>query len=95
MQRTLYTQRTQISLSPKLRELIDAQRLLWQESLSEYLRKAAILRIALEDLEKQDLSYLANAVVGQVSKKTSGWKNIRDISLWQKKLRKDENKHRA
>ena len=95
MKKTTYPLRTQISLSLQLRNLIDAQRVTLGESLSEYLRKAAILRMIAEDIEKKDLDLVAGAVVGKVAKSKSGWKKVKNIVEWQKKERKHENKHRS
>lgn len=64
------------------------------ESLSEYLRQAALLRMMLEDVERNDLKLIAKTVVGGVSKSKSGWKNIKNIGEWQRQLRKNEDQHR-
>lgn len=63
--------------------------------MSEYLRRAAIIRMALEENEASDLKLIADAVVGKVSPKDSGWKDIKDIAAWQRETRKRENLHRA
>lgn len=65
------------------------------ESLSEYLRKAAMLRMALEDVGKSNLKLVAKAIVGTVSKSKSGWRNVSNLSGWQRELRRDEDRHRT
>ncbi|MBL7078177.1 hypothetical protein ISS42_00775 [Candidatus Shapirobacteria bacterium] len=95
MKQSIYSQRTQISLSPQLRSLIEAERILTKESLSQYLRKAAVLRMVLDMVERSDLDLIAEAVIGSVSKSKSGWKKVADIKSWQRKQRKDENRHRS
>ena len=95
MKKTSYSLRTQISLSPQLRKLIDQQRAYSQESLSDYLRKAAILRMVAEEVEKKNLEQIAQAVIGKVSKSKSGWRKTKDITVWQRKKRAHEDKHRS
>lgn len=90
-----YSLRTQISLSPQLRNLINIQKIYMGESLSEYLRKAAILRMVAENIEKKDLNLVAEAVIGKVLKNKSGWKKIKDVPEWQRKERENEDKHRS
>lgn len=87
--------RTQISLSPALKKLIVERGSALDESMSEYLRRAAIIRMALEENEASDLKLIADAVVGKVSPKDSGWKDIKDIAAWQRENRKHENLHRS
>lgn len=94
MKQAVHSNRTQISLSPQLKALIQSQGTLYGESLSEYLRKAALIRLSLEDSEKEELELIAEAVVGSVVKSKSGWKSIKDISKWQKQIRKNEEVHR-
>lgn len=95
MKQAIYSSRTQISLSPELKKLIESEGQLLKESLSEYLRKAAILRMVLDANKAKQLELVAEAVVGKVARNKSGWKDIKNISLWQSNLRKDESKHRA
>lgn len=47
-----YSLRTQISLSRSLRKLIDMERKIYGETLAEYLRRAVLLRLALESEEE-------------------------------------------
>ena len=93
MKPAIHTNRTQISLSPTLLALIKSRGKQFQESLSEYLRKAALIRMAIEDTETNNLEFIAESVVGKVSKSKSGWKNVKDISKWQSQQRAHEDKH--
>ncbi len=90
-----YPVRTQISLSPDLKRLIETSGARLKESLSGYLRQAAILRLMLEDIEKNDLKMVAETVVGSVAKSRSGWKQIKNVSIWQRQERQNENRHRS
>lgn len=94
MNTAIYPIRTQISLSPGLKKLIGARGDRFNESLSEYLRKAALIRMALEDTEANDLKMIANSIVGSVSRQDSGWRNVKNISTWQRQERHDEDQHR-
>lgn len=94
MQTAIYPVRTQISLSDDLKKLIAVRGNRLNESLSEYLRKAAIIRMALEDMETGDLKTVAQSVVGGVSRRDSGWRSVKDISVWQRQERRHEDQHR-
>lgn len=94
MKTAIHTKRTQISLSPQLKALIKSQGSLYGESLSEYLRKAALLRLALEESAKKELELVAETVIGTVPKTKSGWKRIANISKWQRQERRNEEIHR-
>jgi len=61
--------RTQISLTTVLKKLIEDKASLRGESLSEYLRKAAMLKILLEEDEKEELEKLTDMVIGARPKK--------------------------
>jgi len=94
MKQAIYPNRTQISLPNDLKALIDAYAAKYGESVSEYLRKAALVRMVIDDADKKDLERIANAVVGTIPKNKSGWKNVKDLAKWQSNLRRDEDKHR-
>lgn len=84
------TIRTQISLTPSLKKAIEDKRNITGESLSAYLRKAALLRLQLEEEEKKDLKELARIVVGSVSlKEHTEWQNKKKLKRWLTRLRKD------
>jgi hypothetical protein len=95
MNRAVYPIRTQISLSPQLKRLIKIRGGGLDESLSEYLRKAAILRMALEDIDRNDLRRVAMTVIGGVSKQKGGWSREKSVSSWQSRVRRDEDEHRS
>ena len=95
MNTAIYPIRTQISLSPELKRLIEMRGAVLNEGLSEYLRRAAVLRMAVDDVERNDLKLIAKTVVGGVPKSKSGWKNVKNVGEWQRKLRKDEDRHRS
>jgi len=95
MNGAVYPTRTQISLSPELKQLIAARGVVAAESLSEYLRKAALVRMALEDMETDELKLVAKAVIGRVAKSKGGWGRVKNISGWQREVRRDEDRHRA
>lgn len=94
MNTAIYPVRTQISLSDDLKKLIARRGQRLNESLSEYLRKAAVIRMALEDIEVNDLKTIAKSVIGSVPRQDSGWRSVKDISSWQRQERRYENRHR-
>lgn len=94
MKKSLYPQRTQISLSHHLKTTIEDRATIHGESLSEYLRKAAIIRMALDDIEITILKRVATAVIGKIPKHKSGWKDVSSLSLWQQGERHHESEHR-
>lgn len=84
------TIRTQISLTPSIKRAIEAKRRLTGESLSAYLRKAALIRLLAEEEEEEDLKRLAKAVIGSVSLKNHPeWSTKTRIRCWLKALRKE------
>ncbi|MFH1713065.1 MAG: hypothetical protein ABH896_02660 [Candidatus Jacksonbacteria bacterium] len=86
-----YSERTQISLSPSLRSIIDAQRILTKESLSEYIRQAVNLRLAQEEKRNTQRRQAAQIFIGSVKKSQhSEWRTKKDILAWQRKLRKEK-----
>lgn len=82
------SQRTQIYLPKDLREEIDKHRSLTGESLAEYLRQAAKLRVAGIKKNKPDLKKLADEITSGV--KESAWDGI-DVIAWQRKIREDRD----
>jgi hypothetical protein len=82
--------RTQITLTPLLKRAIEAKNRLTGESLSSYLRQAAVLRIAAEEQEKEELEVLADAVVGSVKRQSHPeWQTKKKINSWLKKIRQE------
>lgn len=92
---TKYAARTQISLPTELKTLIERDGGRLNEGLSEYLRKSAILRMALTSNQKSELKTIARAVVGHTQKSRGGWKNIKNVIKWQSATRHNENTHRS
>lgn len=82
------SQRTQIYLPKKLRGEIDKARREKGETLAEYLRRAAQLRLKKQKREKEDLAKLADQITKGVKK--SGWDGI-DVVEWQRKIREDRD----
>lgn len=90
-QTTTYSERTQISLSPSLRRIIDANRLLTDESLSEYIRNAINLRISKEEQSERCRRQAAQVFVGSVKKSQHPeWQTKKRVLVWQRKLRKEK-----
>lgn len=82
--------RAQIMLTVALKRSIEAKRRLTGETLSEYLRKAAWLRILTEEEEKKELKQLANALIGSVSLKNHPeWRTKKKLQGWLKRLREN------
>lgn len=85
------TIRTQISLTPEIKRAIEAKRRITGESLSAYLRKAALIRLAAEGDESRELSLLAKTFVGGSAwrKNHPYWKNKQAVLKWQRGLRSE------
>lgn len=80
--------RTQIYLPKDLRSDIDSARKWKEESLSDYLRKAAKAQVEKDKKTQVDLKKLAKDFVGSINPSESGWAGI-DIDKWQREIRKD------
>jgi hypothetical protein len=82
--------RTQITLTKKLKELVENQASLRNQSLSEYLRQATILKLYLDQQDKQDLTLLANNLVGSLKLADHPqWKNKTKVKQWNRKIRQE------
>lgn len=82
------TIRTQISLIPEIKKAIEAKKRLTGETLSAYLRKAALIHLVAEEEEKKELENLAKAVIGCVSlKQHSEWSTKRKVQSLLRKIR--------
>ena len=83
------TVRTQISLTRSIKRAIEVKGKLLGESLSEYLRKAAVIRLLSEEEEDRELAAVANNFVGAGKWKKShpNWKNKKAVDLWRKTIR--------
>lgn len=84
------TIRTQITLTAGLKKLIEDSAKKKRQSLSEYLRRAALLNLLIDRGEEEDLDKLADRVVGSVNLKNHPkWKNKQSINKWLKDLRSE------
>ncbi|MFC1790718.1 hypothetical protein ACFLZP_04530 [Patescibacteria group bacterium] len=82
--------RSQVVLTRSLKKLIEAKRRLTGETLSQYLRKAALLRLLSEEEEQAELDKLAKLVIGSVSLKNHPqWQTKAKLQGWLKKLRNE------
>lgn len=82
--------RTQVVLTMALKRLIETKKRITGETLSEYLRKAALWRFLAEEEERKEAQKLANLLIGSVSlKKHPEWKTKRKIQGWVRDLRKE------
>ncbi|MEK7188829.1 MAG: hypothetical protein AAB685_03185, partial [Patescibacteria group bacterium] len=85
--------RTQIYIPEYLREEIEKHRSVAGETLSEYLRRSAIERIAREKKKKADLKKLADEVIGSIKPGTGGWADVKDTYKYIRKTREEEDEH--
>jgi len=84
--------RSQVVLTVRLKQRIEAKRRLTGENLSQYLRKAALLRLTIEEKEKEKLEELAQLVVGSVSLENHPeWQTRKKLNKWLKELRQERN----
>ena len=82
--------RTQITLTKTIKRLVENHARTQGESLSEYLRKAALIRLLVENKNKKDLKKLANRMIGSVNLNNHPeWKNEKELQKWLKKLRQE------
>jgi len=87
---SLYSERTQISLSPEMRRIIEKKRMSSGESMSEYIRKAIIIRVKNEQFTEKDRMRAINAFVGAgKGKYHPHWSNKSKIIKWQREMRQD------
>ncbi|MBI3559133.1 ribbon-helix-helix protein, CopG family [Candidatus Gottesmanbacteria bacterium] len=86
------TVRTQISLTQTLKRLLEEKAILKGQSLSEYLRRAAMVSLILEEQDKQKLKNLANQVIGSVNLANhKEWATVKNLNSWIKNLRSEWN----
>lgn len=83
--------RTQISLTRSIKKAIEVKARLLGESLSAYLRKAALIRLAAEEEEEKELKALARNFVGgaQWNKNHTNWTTKKSVKDWKKKIRNE------
>lgn len=83
--------RTQILLPPNLRQMIDLDRKQKEESLSEYLRKAARSRLQKNKRDYTNLKNLAQKLIGALDlSKYPEWSSRKKVNLWQRALRHEK-----
>lgn len=84
------TTRTQISLLPEIKKAIEARKRLTGESVSAFLRKAALIRLLAEEEEKKELENLSKLLVGSVSSRNHPeWKTKKKIDKWVREIRSE------
>lgn len=84
------TVRTQITLTKRLKDLIEEKARQNNQSLSEYLRRGAWISLLLDESESEELSKLADQVIGSVDiNKHPEWQTIPMVNNWVKKLRRE------
>jgi len=83
--------RTQITLTEQLKILVEGIAQEKGESLSEYLRKAAIVRLLVEETEKENLVNLAKRVMGSLNLDNHPeWKDKNSIQKWIRDIREEK-----
>lgn len=87
------TIRTQITLTKQLKKIIESEIKPKNQSLSEYLRQAAILKLYLDRQEKVNLQQLADETVGSLNLDNyPEWKTTQKTTQWQKHQRQQWQK---
>lgn len=82
--------RTQITLTKKLKQLIEEKARQTNVSLSEYLRRGAWISLLLEENESEELSKLADQAIGSVDlHKHPEWQTPAKIKQWVRRLRRE------
>lgn len=84
------TVRTQITLTQSIKKAVEDIASDRGESLSEFLRKAALISIMLEKDKKESLSNLAKRVVGSLKNSSNpNWKDKESIYKWSRQIREE------
>lgn len=84
------TVRTQITLTKRLKQLIEERARQTNQSLSEYLRRGAWISLLLEERESEELDEIANQAIGSVDlNKHPEWQTPLKVKKWTKKIRKE------
>jgi len=82
--------RTQITLGSKLKAEAEKRAKIKGVSLSEYLRRALMIHISLEDKKEENLEKLADMVVGSVDlDKHPEWRSKKEVIKWSRKIREE------
>ncbi|MDP3994710.1 MAG: hypothetical protein Q8P91_02685 [bacterium] len=83
--------RTQITLTQTLKYWVEKMANERGESLSEYLRKAAMIRLLLEREEKRDLENLAKRVIGSIDPAAHPeWSTMEKVDKWVRDIREEK-----
>lgn len=83
--------RTQILLPKKLRIAIDKDRRRRGETLSGYIRKAALVRLKMTQELENRVDHLFDRIIGTVDlSKHPEWQTREKIIKWQRKLRREK-----
>lgn len=84
------TVRTQITLTAQLKKKLEEKSFLKGQSLSEYLRQAALVSLLIEEDKKEERKKLANLVIGSVDlRKHPEWKTAKKVRRWVRNLRRE------
>lgn len=84
------TVRTQITLTRNIKKIVEETANQVGESLSEYLRKAAVIRLLVEQKMSDDRDVLAKMVIGSTKNiNNPAWKNKKEIYKWSRKIREE------
>ena len=82
--------RTQITLTEQLKILVEGIAQEKGESLSEYLRKAAVVRLLVEETEKENLVNLAKKAIGSVNLDNHPeWRSRSGVQKWIRNIREE------
>lgn len=85
--------RTQITLTSKLKKLIEDKASLKGQSLSEYIRRALLISYLVDQDEKEERKQLADLVIGSVNlRRHPEWRSVEKIRKWVRNLRREWEK---
>ena len=85
------TVRTQITLTKKIKSLVEEHAKAQNESLSEYLRKAALIRWLVEHNEREERKKIAQEVLGSIDiSQHPEWSTKERIYHWSRKIREEK-----
>ena len=83
--------RTQITLTKRVKEIVEQSARKQNESLAEYLRKAALMRWLVERNDAEDRKQLAKNLVGSIDMKTHPvWRSKNDVQTWLRNIREEQ-----
>ena len=82
--------RTQITLPRELKLQVEEQAAIYGESLAEYLRKAAVLRLEKDQQGLARRKKIADQVIGSLDlSKHPEWKDLESINAYVRELRRE------